>query len=170
MSQMVIVGEWECCEFAIDPACSRLHKAIFTGKLWEHILLNHQLGIGHVVFRVCHVGRQQTESVQQGFSVTEIFRRWSRKVLDEELQEVSKVVGNLVLSGLTDATDSSDELLVGSLDVVRVGAINLKAHELNRVFCPELELVLGNQTERQSELKQNSLDVVRTQSAHLSLA
>ena len=80
------------------------------------------------------MGRQQAESVQQGFSVTEIFRRWSRKVLNEELQEVSKVLGNLVLSGLADATNSPDELLVGSLDVVRVGAINLKAHELNGVF------------------------------------
>lgn len=167
---MVIVCERECSKFTINPACTRLHEAIFTSKLWEHILLNHQLGIGHVVFWVCHVGRQQAESVQQGFSVTEIFRRWSRKVLNEELQEVSKVLGNLVLSGLADATDSPDELLVGSLDVVRVGAINLKAHELNGVFWPELELVLWDQTERQSELEQNSLDVISTQTAHLSLA
>lgn len=116
------------------------------------------------------MGRQQAKSVQQGFSMTEVFRRGPRKVLNEELQEVSKVLRNLVLSGLTDATDSPDQLLVGSLDVVGVGAINLKAHKLNGVFCPELELVLGDQTERQSELKQNSLDVFSTQTTHLSLA
>jgi len=39
--QVVIVGEWEVGELAVDPASPRLHKSILALKLRENVLLKH---------------------------------------------------------------------------------------------------------------------------------
>ena len=103
---------------------------------------------------------QQTESMEQGFLVSEVLAWWCLQVIDQELQIVREVLRDLVLSCLSDVADGLDQLLIGSLDVVSIGHVNLKAHVLNRIFTPQCELMLGDEHQGQCQFKQDGLDVL----------
>ncbi len=94
------------------------------------------------------MSRQNAKSVEQCFTMTEIFRRRSGKVFNQELQKVGEILTDFVSACLSDTTDGSDQLLVSALHIVRIGAIDLQPHIFNRVLRPKLKLILRDQHQR----------------------
>ena len=58
MPQVILILKFEMSKLAVNPACTGLHEAIIAVELWEHELLQHLLGVGHVLLRVGHVLRE----------------------------------------------------------------------------------------------------------------
>ena len=134
MSEVILIGEWEVSILSINPAGSRLHEIILAGKFLEYILLQHHFSICLVFLTVSHMLRKQTKSMQYSLTMAEIFLRRSLEIIYQQCHVVSQILRNLVLSSLSDVADCLYQLLVGSLDVVDVGHIDLKAHILNCIF------------------------------------
>ncbi len=108
--------------------------------------------------------------MQQSFFVAEVLRLRSLKIFNQKLEEVGQVVRDLVLACLTDVAYGRNQLLVGPLHVVGIRVVYLKAHIFNWVLLPLLELVLGNQQQRQGQVEENRLDVILAQPSHLNFA
>ena len=118
-------------KLAINPTSACFHKAIFTGELGEDILLQHDHSISLEVLGVGHVLSQQTKGVHHSLFVAEVLILLTLQRLAEEGQVVGQILADFVLSGLSDAANGLDQLLIGALDIPGIGDVDLESDILN---------------------------------------
>ena len=74
---------------------------------------------------------QQTKGVHHSLFVAEVLILLTLQRLAEEGQVVGQILADFVLSGLSDAANGLDQLLIGALDIPGIGDVDLESDILN---------------------------------------